>query len=167
MEALRSQLRAIFEGISERIDVLNHERRRDGAPPIPRAQVQLLGQISLFCRESVSAILTLAQTGDLDAHLVMENVVKEMLKRELATIGMIYDEDSSLIWIAPGSQFDVLFEFKNVVVQAIDAESALVSKAVKAPEKNRILIREAIACGRFINLAERIVENGGRMENFI
>jgi len=54
-----------------------------------------------------------------------------------------------------------------VIVEAIDPESALVSKAVKAPQKNKQLIREAIASEEFPTLVDRILENGGRLENFI
>jgi hypothetical protein len=52
------------------------------------------------------------------------------------------------------------------VVESIDVESALVSKAVKAPRKNKQLIREAIASGKFPELVDRILENGGKLENF-
>ena len=48
----------------------------------------------------------------------------------------------------------------------IDPESALVSKAVKGPEKNEQLVREAIASTKFPNLVQRILLNGGKLENF-
>jgi len=77
----------------------------------------------------------------------MDSVVKKELTSILKKYGLIYDGDSKLIWIPPGAKFEILFDLKNVVVKSIDPESALVSKAVKAPEKNKQLIREAIASG--------------------
>ena len=71
-----------------------------------------------------------------------------------------------MIWIPPGAKFEILFDLKNVVVKSIDPESALVSKAVKAPEKNKQLIREAIASGKFKTLIARIEKNGGKLEFF-
>ena len=128
--------------------------------------MRLLGQMSLLVNKKVSTILSLAQTADRDAQLDMDSVVKKELTSILKKYGLIYDEDSKLIWIPPGAKFEILFDLKNVVVKSIDPESALVSKAVKAPEKNKQLIREAIASGKFKTLIARIEKNGGKLEFF-
>jgi len=65
------------------------------------------------------------------------------------------------------SVFGELFEFGNVTVKTVDPESALVSKAVKAPAKNKQLIRQAIASNQFDNLVDRILASGGKLEDFI
>jgi hypothetical protein len=52
-------------------------------------------------------------------------------------------------------------------VKLIDAESALVSKAIHAPEKNKHLIRQAIASGKFPDLVNRIIENNGQLDYFL
>ncbi|NBW99593.1 hypothetical protein EBR03_08485 [bacterium] len=122
--------------------------------------------MSLLVNKKVSTILSLAQTADRDAQLDMDSVVKKELTSILKKYGLIYDEDSKLIWIPPGAKFEILFDLKNVVVKSIDPESALVSKAVKAPEKNKQLIREAIASGKFKTLIARIEKNGGKLEFF-
>ncbi len=49
----------------------------------------------------------------------------------------------------------------------IDAESALLSKAICAPQKNKQLIREAIASGKFPDLVARIIENNGKVDYFL
>jgi len=59
-----------------------------------------------------------------------------------------------------------LCEYPYVRAWLLDAESALVSKAVKAPRKNRMLIADAIANGLFPGLAERIEKAGGDLRNF-
>lgn len=167
MQQIRIQLAELFAELNDKVEALNQERGGQGLFPIGRAKVQILGQMSLLSHGRASLFLSLAQTGDLDAFLLMDNVVKEELKLCLMKRGLVYDEDSYLIWIPPGSKFETLFEMRHVTVECLDPESTLVSKAVKAPEKNKQLIREAIASGEFDTLVDRIIENGGKLENFI
>jgi hypothetical protein len=167
MEKVKEQLKTLFSELNVTVEKIDRERRAEGLLPIPKAKVQLLGQMSLLSNDKVSPLLSLAQTGDLDALLRMEHVVKVELKRLLQKHGLIYDEDSSLIWIPPGAMFEALFDLDHVTVESIDPESALVSKAVKAHEKNKQLIREAIASDAFPTLVDRILANGGKLENFV
>jgi hypothetical protein len=118
------------------IEKINLERRTNGLFIVPKATVRLLGQMSLLSHDHVAMVLSLAQTGDLDAFLVMEETVKKQ------------------------------FDFENISIESIDPESALVSKAVKAPLKNKQLIREAIASGEFPTLIDRILANDGKLEDF-
>jgi hypothetical protein len=167
MEPLKSQLESLFQRLDQKIEELNRQRRADGLIPVSKAKVQLLGQVSLLANEKVSVVLTLATTGDLDAFLRMDEAVKSEFIEALKTYGWVYDEDSYLIWIPPGAFFTTLFDLGHILVESIDPESALVSKAVKAPVKNKILIREAIASEKFPTLVERIVANGGLLKNFL
>ena len=166
MNTVLEQLRKMFAELNSRVEEINRKRREEGGLGVPKASVRLLGQMSLLSQEKVSAILSLAQTGDLDALLRMEDVVKNEFKTLLREQGLVYDEDSYLIWIPPGAVFEGLLEFDHVTVEAIDPESALVSKAVKDPRKNAVLIREAIASEKFPTLVQRIVKNGGKLGNF-
>ena len=167
MRSQVNKLRTVFELLNTRMNEVAIERRTEGLSPLSRAAVTLLGQMSLLAQEEVSAILTLAQTGDMDALLEMDFVVKVELKKILEDQGFLYDEDSPLIWIPPGATFKKLFEFDWVEVRVIDAESALVSKAIKAPNKNKVLIREAIASENFPKLVDRILSGGGLLEDFL
>jgi hypothetical protein len=99
MEKVKEQLKTLFSELNVTVEKIDRERRAEGLLPIPKAKVQLLGQMSLLSNDKVSPLLSLAQTGDLDALLRMEHVVKVELKRLLQKHGLIYDEDSSLIWI--------------------------------------------------------------------
>ncbi len=166
MSIVKKQLESIFRELNERIDAINKERYEEGGRRISKAEVKLLGQMSLLANEKVSMLLSLAQTADMDALLDMDSLVKKQLTEILSKQGLIYDEDSELVWIPKGAKFEELFDFKNVVVKSIDPESALVSKAVKAPEKNKQLIREAIVSGEFPTLVDRIEKNGGSLEVF-
>lgn len=60
-----------------------------------------------------------------------------------------------------------MFRFKNIDVKLIDAESTLVSKAIQAPQKNKQLIRQAIAIDKFPDLVDRIIENNGKLDFFL
>ena len=167
MQPFKTQLYELFTELNIWIEEISQQRRSQGLFGVSMAKVQLLGQISLLVQDRVSMILSLAQTGDLDDFLTMDEPIKAKLKIILGERGLIYDEDSYLIWIPPNSKFKNLFQFENLIVEAIDPESALVSKAIKAPEKNKQLIREAIASHEFPMLINRILENGGKLENFI
>jgi hypothetical protein len=167
MEKAREQLEKLFIELNHRIEKLSRERRDEGLLPIPKSKIQILGQMSLLANEKVSLLLSLAQTGDFDARLKMEHFVKKELQELLKERHLIYDEDSPLVWIPPGAQFELLSDLKHVVVESIDPESALVSKAVKAPAKNKQLIREAIASDVFPTLVDRILKNGGKLEDFV
>lgn len=160
-------LKSVFSELNEKVEILNQERAESGSRLISKAKVKLLGQMSLIANESVSAILELAQTGDLDAMLDMEHSVKKALQALLLRHGLVYDEDSVLIWIPSGARFECLFDFEHIEVNVIDPESALVSKAVKAPEKNKRLIRQAIMTGAFPSLVDRIIANGGDLNLFV
>ncbi len=166
MDAIREWLRQIFVELDSKVEEINRERRNDELLSIPKAKVQLLGQMSLLAHKRVPLILSLAQTGDMDAFLKMDQVVKDELKEILKKEGLIYDEDNYLIWIPPKAKFEFVFDFEHVLVESLDPESALVSKAVKDPRKNRQLIREAIASDEFPGLIDRILENNGKLEEF-
>ena len=157
----------MFEDLNRRVIEINRAREMDGLLKVAKSQVRLLGQMSLMSQKEVSATLSLTQTGAVDALLTMDHLIQKEFKNLLLEHGLVYDEDSYLIWIPPGANFRGLFRFENIEVDVIDPESALVSKAVKAPQKNKQLIREAIASGQFATLVDRILKNGGRIESFL
>ncbi|MEK6706040.1 MAG: hypothetical protein AABZ06_09645 [Bdellovibrionota bacterium] len=166
MGTTRQRLERIFRDLDKRIAEINFERRTEGLRLFSKTKVRLLGQTSLMANDRISAMFSLAQTADLDAVLKMDDLLKNEFTKLLIREGLVYDEDSYLIWIPHGAKFERLFDFENVGVETIDPESALVSKAVKAPEKNKQLIREAIASDEFPTLVDRILANGGKLENF-
>lgn len=157
----------VFEKLNSALETENTVRRESGTKLIPMAKLTLLGQISLIVQPEHTYMLSLAQTGDLDAKIRADNAVKVILKEILPAYGLIYDEDSELVFIPAGSQFFKFLNLSLVEVEVIDPESALVSKAVKAPEKNLQLIRQAIVSGSYPNLADRIAVNGGDLEKFV
>lgn len=164
---MKDQLAKMFNRLNDEIAAENTARRESGSRLIARAKINVLGQTSLLIQPEFTYKLSLAQTGDLDALLEADNFVIERLKIILLENGFIYDEDSPYIFIPTKAEFSDFLSLAMLEVVVIDPESALVSKAVKAPDKNKYLIRQAIASGNYPNLASRIIENGGKLEDFI
>lgn len=164
---MKDLLIGVFSDLDSCIDIENKERLESGSALITPSEIIVLGQTSLLAQPEITLDLELAQTGDLDAKLICDHFVKARLKELLPKYQLIYDEDSDLIFIPSHSSYSTLGIYKNLNVKVIDPESALVSKAVKAPEKNKQLIRAAIASEQFKDLLVRIEAEGGDLNNFI
>ena len=164
---MKNQLIQVFTELNKRIEIENKEREQTGTIRIPQTRIEILGQTSLLIQPELTINLTLAQTGDLDAKLTADHFVKKNLKEILPKYGFIYDEDSYLIFIPENSYFSNFLNLTMIEIVVIDPESALVSKALKAPEKNIQLIRQAIASGEYPNLVSRLLAAGGDLKRFI
>ncbi len=164
---MKKMMKQIFTDLNLTVELENFQRLKDGTLIIPKSEVLLLGQMSLMLNESVAAFLNLIQTADMDAKLRMDYFTKNKLLDLLKAKGLVYDEDSHLVWIPENTKVIELFRFKNIEVKLIDAESILLSKAIHAPQKNKQLIRQAIASGKFPDLVDRIIENNGKLDFFL
>ena len=164
---MKNLIKKIFTDLNKAVELENFQRLKEGSLTIPKSEILLLGQMSLMVNESVATLLNLTQTGDMDAKLRMDYFAKKKLMNLLEANGLVYDEDSHLVWIPENAKEIELFKFKNIKVKLIDAESALVSKAIHAPQKNKQLIRQAIASDKFPDLVDRIIENNGKLDLFL
>ena len=164
---MKKLIKKIFTDLDQAIELENLQRLKDGTLAVPKSEALLLGQMSLMVNDQVAPILNLIQTADMDARLRMDSFTKTKLKDLLEENGLVYDEDSHLIWIPEKAKEIEVFKFRYIDVKLIDAESALVSKAIHAPEKNKQLIRQAIASGKFPDLINRIIENNGQLDYFL
>ena len=151
------------------MEVENDRRRQESAMELRPVEIRILGQVTLLANDIVAKVLTLQRTNDLDATFnINQDFVTDLLRNKiLPQHGLVLDSDSELVWIPPKSQFEDFCAFKNVSVKLLDPESALVSKAVKAKQKNRVLVVDAIASDQFPNLVQRIKENNGDLEYFL
>jgi len=164
---MKKLMEKIFTELNQAVEFENRRRLKEGTLTIPKSEVLLLGQMSLMLNEPVATILTLIQTADMDAKLRMDYFTKNKLMGLLAANGLVYDEDSHLIWIPENAKVIEFLKLKNIEVKLIDAESALLSKAIHAPQKNKQLIRQAIASGKFPDLVDRIIDNDGKLDFFL
>ena len=85
--------------MNEAIEFENLQRLKEGILAIPKSEVLIFGQMSLMLNASVVKILNLIQTGDMDAKLQMDYFTKIKLLDFLEKNGLVYDEDSHLVWI--------------------------------------------------------------------
>ncbi len=155
----------IISEIEKSIASENIERSRLGAAPIVKSIINVLGQISLFMDEDARVRLPLAHTADIDALIQGENITREFLIKALKQKGLELDSLSSEIWIPPGAIFKPYYESDTLTISYLDPIATLTSKAVKAKEKNQILIHEALAVyGE--SLALQISKHGGELEFF-
>jgi hypothetical protein len=115
----------------------------------------VLGQAALFIAE---LDLTLTATQDLDAYADYDWAVQRQLERLLAKEGKILDPHGHEIWMPRETKYAPLYEGTYVEAFVADPDAVLISKACKAPEKNKTLITEYLAKGaskRFFELAAK------------
>jgi len=160
-------MKKIFTDLDHAVKLENRKRIKEGTLPISKSEIVIYGQMSLMLNESVTKFLNLIQTADMDAKLQMDYFTKNKLLELLKANGLVYDEDSHLVWIPNDAKTIDFYSFQNIDVKMIDAESALVSKAIHAPGKNKQLIRQAIASGKFPTLVDRLIENQGNLDLII
>jgi len=156
----------ILAELERSLKKINRQRDRDGVPALRKIEIRLLGQFSLLVDRKVSGKIPLAATRDLDALIKAEFIVERELKTILEKKGLVLDDLSGEIWVPDEGQFIVYYESPMIRCVYLDPVSVLVSKAIKAKEKNRFLIRDAIAVfGE--GLVKLIRKYGGNPEYFI
>jgi len=69
---MKKLMKKIFAELDQAVEFENRQRLKEGALRIPKSEVIILGQMSLMLNESTATILTLIQTGDMDAKLQMD-----------------------------------------------------------------------------------------------
>lgn len=134
-----------LKDLEQELTVAHEARLSDGAPPLATLRVKILDQTALRIHPHTAPQLHIIQTADLDALLVGDWTGKRILQQCLAKIGLVYDEHSTDVWIPPQATFTELYRSERLNVEVLDPLWCLVSKAVKAPTKNRYLIQDAIA----------------------
>jgi hypothetical protein len=156
----------LFLSLDEEITMANREREEDGLPPLGILHLQILGQSALLFNPDISGLVTLVQTRDLDALILGDWSLRTIVKRAIRKLGLEYDDLSKEIWLPPEASFLMLHENHLMKIEALEPFCVFLSKAVKAPEKNRQLIVQAIAMyGK--RLLDAIDKHGGNSEYFV
>lgn len=161
-----SGLTIVAREIDRRLQALSAERFAEGGLSPNRGSVKLLGQLALFADGGARSHLHLARTRDVDALIESDWSVRAVVKEVFRTFGYVYDELSGEVWIPPGATYNLLYESPLLTFETLDPLYVLTSKAIKAPEKNRLLVAQGIALygDRLIDL---IVRHGGRPTDFV
>ncbi len=141
---------------------ITDERRSQDLPGLHTLEIKVLGQLSLFMDPTAKTLDPMA-TRDLDALIVGDSIALTALRSILKLNNMIYDQFSKEIWLPENSKFIPYYHTENLLVSYLDPISTLTSKAIKAKEKNRFLIRKALSVFG-TRLAQEIVRYGGDLD---
>jgi len=148
---LREVARRLDEFVIER----NLEAREAGLPLTKPSVIRVMGQTALI---EAGVKLTLAATRDVDCTFDLESGVEREFRRLVALEGRELEPLGAEIWMPSETAYEPLYEGRFVTVLIADADAVLLSKALKAPAKNRALITEYLARGasqRFMDLAAK------------
>ncbi|MFH1018184.1 MAG: hypothetical protein V1798_08400 [Pseudomonadota bacterium] len=158
--------KTILETLDQLIEVENQLRRKESGFGFPKARITLVGQYGLLTHpDRPLKRLSLVATLDVDAWIDASEFVKTEFKRLLADAGLEYDNDSEKVWIPKESTFTPIFSTLRLECEVLDPVYSLVSKAIKAKEKNRILVRDALSVyGN--ELRDLINKHGGDCDYF-
>ena len=159
------RLDAIFAALAGEIAQENVTLREEGLTPLAHTEIRVMGQMSLLSNTEVQAQIRLIATVDVDATVRGEFWVQKKFEELLLKDGLELDPVASEIWLPAEATFTEMFSSNLLTCLRLDALYALVSKAIKAKEKNRILIRQALPIfGR--ELEDLIKKYGGDLVYF-
>jgi hypothetical protein len=155
----------ILESLDAALVAESAQREKDGVPGLSRACIQILGQMSLVLNPDVAKRLELFATQDVDAVIRGDWIVTRLFKAALEAQNLQFDFHSTDIWLPPDAKYIPIFSGQMIDCEILDPVSALTSKAIKAPDKNHLLIGEALKVyGE--ELAEKIRTHGGDPARF-
>ncbi len=125
----------------------------DGLPGHRDCWIRILGQSAL---RLANTGLTLVATKDLDVRANYEHAVQKQFEALLAAQGLHLDPVGHEAWMPRETRYAPIYVGRHVRAFIAEPDFVLVSKALKAPAKNRALITEYLAKGasdRFFSLA--------------
>ena len=142
----------------------NVSREKDGTLHIQPCHIRVLGQVALI---EAHLDLELAATMDVDVYADYAYGVEVKFGEILKQFGVRLDPTSGEIWMPNETEYDLIFEGRYVKAYIARPDYVLVSKALKAPFKNKGLLIQYLQKGPsqlFITLAEKYQI---RLEEFV
>jgi len=158
-------LHDVFERLAHAIDIECAERREADLPLLRHTEIRVMGQMSLLSNPELQAQIRLFGTRDVDATVRGEYWVQKKFEAFLVERGLELDPVAEEIWLPKGSTFSEVFSSKRLTCVRLDPLYALVSKAIKAKEKNRLLLQQALPIFGHA-LREMIEKYGGDLAYF-
>jgi len=137
------------------VEAANEAASAEGMLTIRPCTIRLLGQTALI---EAGVELTLIATKDVDVYADFDWGVRKELERLLASRGLVLDPLGEEVWMPRETEYVLAHEGRWITGHIAEPDFVLISKALKASEKNRPLIIELLAKGpseRFLALAER------------
>lgn len=131
-------------------------------------EIILLGQIALLIDEHASKTLNPIATIDVDAFTKLDFSVEQELKKQLKKNNLELDMLSKEIWLRENYEKELFFRGEYLICYKVTPLDLLLSKAIKAPKKNKKLIQAALVDESFgADLIDLIVNEGGDIEYFL
>ncbi len=127
-------LAVVFEEFSE---VLREDS--EGLLAGTKPEFRVFGQSALI---EANIDLKLQMTKDVDAFARAKQNVLELFRQTLLRHGLHFDNLSDEAWMPDETEYDLIFDSLYVSAYVAQPEYVLVSKALKAREKNKVLIAE-------------------------
>jgi len=148
-------LKKLFKDLDNWTQKTNKELIKETLPTIKPFYIKVLGQTALI--ES-KIKLNLFSTMDMDMYSDCNYLVKKELERLLSKHKKFLDGFSNEIWMPKETEYELFYEGKVLKAYLAKAEYVLISKALKAPEKNKNIIQEYLSkqpSELFIKLAKK------------
>lgn len=148
-------LKKVFAELDNWIAEENIERQEDGAMPMRACEIKVIGQTALL---EAHLALHVPATMDVDVFANYEYAVKRKFEALLKQNGKELDPVGHEAWMPRETQYEEFYSGKWVKAYLARVEFVILSKAKKAPEKNRSLIVEYLASSppdTFFKLAEK------------
>ena len=133
----------------------NEGFRNDDVLPYKACTIRLLGQAALL---EIGLNIPLVATQDVDVYADYEHPVMMKFERLLNRDNLIVDPVGHEVWMPKETEYLLCYEGTCVTGLIAHPDFILISKALKAPAKNRVLLNDYLALGatdRFIELVER------------
>ena len=132
----------IFEKLEAWLELEIKTARADGTLPLSGCEFRIVGQTALL---EANLQLHLAATVDVDVISTAHYAVHAHLGELLQEIGLELDPLSDEIWMPTETRYVALYQGTWVKAWLAEPTFVLISKALKAPYKNKVLIREYLA----------------------
>ena len=146
-------------GIIRKLDSwINAENRKadhEGFQPMKECEIRVIGQFALL---EASLSIELAATADVDVLADYEHSIKQRFEQLLQAEGLLLDPVAHEAWMPKETQYNTIFSGRFVTLKIAGPDFVIISKAKKAPQKNRDLIVQYLAQApseRFFELAEK------------
>ena len=131
----------VFEELDQWIIEENKRITDEGGMRIGDVYFKVVGQSAVL---EANLSIDVDNTADVDAFSNLSHSVQTQFNELLKPLGKVYDAHSGEIWMPAETQYTPIFTGLYVKAELAGVEYVMVSKALKAIDKNRVLLRSYI-----------------------
>ncbi len=142
----------VFDQLDLWIEQKNQEAQTEGFLGINRVDIRIVGQTALL---EANLHIYVAATIDVDTKNQIEYSVRKKFSELLEVRGKILDPVGHEAWMPDETEYRQIFDGSNLSGYIAEPVFVILSKAKKAPVKNKDLIAEYLAS---VDLDQRIFQ---------